>query len=380
MQAIPLHHRLFIFNNTTMKLHLSLPLSILAAALLVVGCEKQPTAPGAMSLPLNPPSGGSTSYSSSPKIIIVGDSEIKSHGVTADYPTLAVMDSTGANYRTVLISSDYTKGYSCPRWSPSGGHISYMASYGTITVHGTNWGGFNNIEIGTISVSSSGPSLGSISTLMTPFFGSDTNSYSAVAWTSQSDGNIAVAGNKFVDSNIQSSSQPCKIWIVSSSGGTPSLLYTGNPHETIQSLSWSPDGTRIVTTVKMGATSSTNQMRIINSSTGAVTDTLGFWGVSNNFGYARWSNSGANQIAFTIGTSSGPYLYTYDYGTATLSSAITAGDMCCWNPSDTKFLYYRPTSLSSSGSFTYTIASGTMTNLNPPHGKTAYFNADWRRD
>jgi hypothetical protein len=367
-----LSHRIFlsliILTTKMKKLFLSTFLALAIAGALV-SCSKDsgltnPTLP----MKANAGGGGTTPH---PKIVFEGSG---SKGTTID-----VMDSDGTNvFHALSTSRVFNSGlYQSLTWSAAGGNIAWREQTSE-----NNFACYQ-LRTGTVTILNNTPTLTSISTILTPILtAGDTEYYSAAAWSSQgSPSVIAFAGNKMstgLGAGHALDGTPCKIWTIPSSGGASTLLYTGNPNERVASITWSPDGTRIAMTISMGTTSPyTYCMKIINATTGALTDSLGWSQFAGGFGYAKWSNAGKNQIAFTAATTTGasPYIYTYDYSTATLSSAITLGDMAAWSPSNDKFLYHIPNATVAD---IYSIPTNTTSTL--VGGTLAGGLYDWRRD
>jgi hypothetical protein len=327
------------------RLHYVLGLTIVGLASFLASCQYEPTAVGDGESVYGAKGGGSTS-SAAPRIIFARD--YTGNG-GKKYSAIWVQDSDGTDITRIITypTASSLNGYVLPYWSPSSMDFVYRESMGIATRNNTSLGVYK-VNTGTVSVSNGVASATNLATLLQPVSGTDTFVYMAHAWSSTSSSEIFVsrrrAGWKYIDDTSSGNNLRPEILSVSTGGGSPTVIHTGNPRERFSAISVSPDGSKL-------AVSGSNQyangirpwyyIKIIDIATGAVEDSiLGNW---YGTGLRDWSRSGANKLLFNgvqyEGGSS--TFHTYDLSTSSVTSYNDGSTAHSWSPAN-DILYAKP--------------------------------------
>jgi len=322
-----------LFSTNTMKRLLPFcSLVILCGAVMMAGCQQDPssTSTSSMQLPLSNPHGGGGSTPANPVLTWTG--YLTSHGTT--YGAVYVADSDMTHVTAVHLSpSGNTWFKPTSSWSPSGS-ICFSKGGGTVTAPDT-------IEAVDVSVNSSGVAVGS-------------NFRVIVGMTSQADRlnnpfwSSTTAMNKIAYTTYGAAG---KLWVVSASGGTPTLILsvdTGDTHnaQPLVSPTWNADDSKLAV-LRRGATTST--ILIYNTSTWVCVDSIPCSGMFNGL---EWSRTGMDKIATTLNGQ----LYFVDPTTnATPTTSGVVGSLSTWSPNNSSVLYQNSGNLYKNVPFTSTI-------------------------
>jgi len=293
--------------------------------LLAAACKQDtqtPTGPQTV-LPLS--SGGSTAHPA-----LAWPSYVSSNN--NQYSNLMVSDTDASHQTSILRAWANTNSiqYFNPSWSSSGGSLAFA-----ITRFG---GAADSVYVIDVSDNSHGTPVGSnlrgICALPSGVYLDRWQG--GLAWSSTSSmGEIAFIGNKTV-------------YVVSSSGGTPTAIFSQTTLGGPSGISWSPDDSRLAITRWDSAWGHT--ILIFNTSTWSVVDSIS---VGNaQFGKLAWSRSGANKLAFGMTTrtwngSAWTYasgFYYCDPTTGATPSGGYTGDVGQWSPNNTSLIYPAATS------------------------------------
>ena len=308
---------------------------LLAASLLSVSsCQQNPSSPvnGPRSvLPLK--SGGSITWNAHPEIAYHGDTTI---GRTS-YPAIYVMDSTGANWRCIGYSASYGGGNQ-PTWSGDGSAICWS---------GGNSGYFYIAKTG-VSVVNGIPTGSGITAVVTTV-PTDSIIINQASWCPTASTIAYTATDNHHQSPLVNNT---RLFLVSSSGGTPSLIYS-HDSETFRGVSWSPDGSKIAISSGGRHSGVSTYSIFILSSSGTLLDSIGF---SSSVGNIDWSRT-SGKIAYCASSN----LYTIDTTAGSSPTLILSGgtngvQSPSWSPTDWKIAY--STSVTNSGTSVVQVSSG----------------------
>ena len=176
---------------------------------------------------------------------------------------------------------------------------------------------------------------------------------------------------------------PRTVEVVSSAGGTPTVLYDGGGG-TLQHVTWSSDGTRIAF-IEQDAVTFERSIKILERSTGTVTHTLlkGQYYLSG----LDWARQGLDTLAFKNGGELPDRIYTVEIGSGTVTPVVAS--LYCgypsWSPDNTKLVYCVRTSNGngpSNGNVQYlqtvSLSTGQTQTLTSTKNGWAWA-PDWRR-
>lgn len=235
------------------------------------------------------------------------------------YSVVAVCDSDATNQTVIYTPSSDSYISRSPSWSPDGGTISIMSQEGS-----------NGDKIYLCDVSDS---LGNVVGRNTRqvFSASGIRLY-GVNWSSVS----STAKIAFITKD--NSSGICTVYVISPSGGTPTVLYqspSGEDH-TYQSPTWSPDDSKIAFTDRTFIGSSHfDTLRVINASTGALLESVDL-GSPNVQISCEWSRTGLNVVAF--GFDGLIYYVTPTTGSTPWTNDANIGGPPTWSPDNSSIL------------------------------------------
>jgi hypothetical protein len=315
----------------------------LASGVVLTGCQQDPGSTGSPStLPLNNPHGGGGSTPAHPELTWSGYQT--SHGTT--YGAIFVADSDLTHATAVHLSPSGNTWFGrTPTWS-SAGSICFSKGGGSASAPDT-------IEAIDVSVNSSGVPV-------------ESNFRVIVGLTSQADRlnnpfwSSTTAVNKIAYTTHGAAG---KLWVVSASGGTPSLILsvdTSSAHVSspLGDPTWSPDDSKLAL-IRLSASSTT--IMILSTSTWTYIDSIT---VSGTIDGLEWSRTGStNKLAFSVYASGNYQLYYVDPVTgATPTTSGVAGNYPTWSPNNSAVMYnnagsmYKNVPFSSTTSLVGTLA------------------------
>jgi len=290
---------------------------LLAGALLLAACEQTPNQ---ASEPGIRPMSQNSSSDAHPAIAFKGT--VTNKGKT--YNTLSVFDSDGTNETAIYTASSTTHLILVPAWSPSGGTIAFQ-------MYDNNNGIYPSIYLRDISVSH-GKAVGSNTRTLY-----SVSAYSTVlrgiSWSSVSSTDKIAFITR--DSGSYGSN---KVQVISTSGGTPTVLYQSNTSEIryYTSPTYSPDDSKIAFVDHAGPTDAAlrpDTIRVINASTGVLLESIAIGSAKGTNTAIEWSRTGTNIIALTPDYGNGSLLY---YVTPTTGSTPwtnnVSGTQPTWSP------------------------------------------------
>ncbi len=320
---------------------LSVSVAALAAALLIAGCEQQPTAPqGAMNLPLNSPS-----TPANPAITYVSTPFI--HNAT--YYAIGVQDTDGTHQTNLVTagSNSSSETFLSPCWNYSGASIVYKDVAGTT----------NSIKAFDVSVNSHGvPVAGNARTIYSIGASDSAVIQSGPAWCATS----STAAVAFTRNHLGSQLGLSELCTISQSGGTVTVLSSYqklNSNHIVMSHytspTWSPDDFKIA--VVREDTIGHNTIMIYNASTGAAEDSIPVASAVNGL---QWSRSGTNELVYA-GVSGYIYYVAPSTGSTPSTNSVT-GSSPTWSPNNSGIMYVNSAlkKLVPFTSSTTTVASG----------------------
>ena len=266
------------------KLLFSLSVMIFGFA-LVTGCKQDPnsSANNLMPMKTTPPPADAH-----PALAYYGTTV--SHNTT--YSTIAVMDTDGTDQTNIYtagisFSLALSAGGNRPSWSAAGDKICFAER--------TSQSNPFSYVIKKVDVSVvSGVAHGSnVTTLYTSNTSDSIGIYSQVYSSLSTTGKIAFE----VHRGTAASTKYAKLFTISTSGGTPTLLYqsTDGLTHSFNEINWSPDDSKIAFIDNTGVPHQ-GLIRIIDASTGVQTDSIapGYFNINS----LEWSRSGLNKLAF----------------------------------------------------------------------------------
>lgn len=169
------------------------------------------------------------------------------------------------------------------------------------------------------------------------------------------------------------------LYTISSSGGTPTLIYqsgaagplqdtTSRPYRYLAfGQSWSPDDSKIAFNLHTGATGPhagwptvRDTIFVAELSSGSITDTIALQPGYASAG-AEWSRSGSNVIAYEIDSAGqNRQLYYYNQTSKTTSTGYAGGTRPTWSPNNSSlalsvgpappYYYYKTAAFSTTAS------------------------------
>ena len=261
---------------------------------------------------------------------------------------LMVMNADGSN-QTVIATGDNAYSIKYPSWSPDANSIVFC---GTI-------GGLTGMWIVGVSIVN-GKITGSIPQRVT------INLTGNPAWTKWSP-----VGDQIVFINGAPHVDDPNIYLISSTGGTPTVVYTaattGPPSPTsafCESPTFNPDATKLVFEEISDGINAPRNLNVFDRGTKTVT-TVVLLGTSSGTAVGiKWSRNG-DRIAYGYSSSSIGYaIYTVTLTSNATPLYLFAGYYPTWSPDDSKLAYYSPAiHADKAGIYSYTFSTGTRQRL-----------------
>jgi hypothetical protein len=314
------------------------------AAFALAACQQDPISSGDQPEAQSTKENRSVMTAASPAISFTRTTAVRVHGTTYIYPTIAVMDADGSNATDIYTYSSLPASLKKPSWSPSGGSISFIL-FGNAT-------GTQTILRRDVSIINGVPT-GSNTQTVYQTAASDTTNIYGQAW-SPSTTTSEIAFSTYRGGSVPVAQKLSRIYVISSSGGTPTALYTDYGHE-FQYIAWSPDASQIAFT-DHDMVADTSSIKIISRSTGTLQRTIS---VSLPPVGLDWSRSGSSKLAYATTNGSTSSTYTFDLSSGT-STYIAAGMNPAWSSDNTKIAYYPSTG---SGIKSILLSTGAITTL-----------------
>ena len=315
---------------------------LLAASLLTfAACQQDPQSPNSAGMqPLS--AGGSITWNAHPEIAYHDDTVIGTGKHAVTYPGIFVMDSTGANWKCIGYSTSYGGGNQ-PSWSGDGSAICWS---------GGNGGNFYIAKIG-VSVVNGVPTGSGITTVVTTV-PTDSIIINQSSWCPTASTIAYTATDNHHQSPLVNNT---RLFLVSSSGGTPSLIYS-HDSETFRGVTWSPDGSKIAIASGGRHSGVSTYSIFIVSASGTLLDSIGF---SSSVGSIDWSRT-SGKIAYCASSN----LYTIDTAAGSSPTLILSGgtngvQSPSWSPTDWKIAY--STSVSNSGTSVVQVSNGSHSQI-----------------
>jgi hypothetical protein len=359
-------------------------LASLVGGLFFSACQQEPSAPNNdPTLPLA--AHGGSSSSSSVNTAWTFMSQTWSKG--ANHFTIAVSDSDGTDKTDVYIASGGTSTEQTrfPTWGPGGTSVSFVIGPPPTSTWylGTPYG---NYSIKAVDVAISNGSVRSSNTrTICSYSTSDSIKIVEQSWCRTSGINkIAFIALTPTDGGI---------YTVSSSGGTPTKIYS-LPRSQGQincgalegnAMGWSPDGSKITFAERDSASDGTITygIKIINAD-GSGTPTVLDQGTGRAISGVQWSHAGQNnqnKLSYMRTTVTNPAvtdwdLYTIDISSGTPTFLHSSGLCAFWSPNNSE-LVYADHSSSPYIMKKVDVASGSTTTLSISTGYIANYG-DWK--
>ncbi len=358
---------------------LLLAVALIATASFLSSCQQDPTSSrGGVVLPLS-----SNTPAANPAVTYIGTSTETVKKTIYTYDNISVMDSTAANQTNIVTAANNNteEGFGSPSWNYSGTSIAY--SDFQVTSVGIPY----SIKAVDVSVNSKGVPVGSNGrTIYTIPISDSISILSGPAWCSTSSTGMIAFTRNDGHYNERGKSELC---IISQAGGTPTILdsiqyyYLSSSYNRIGRFTyptWSPDDSKIAVVradtdyVSGGTTGYHQTILIVNSSTGAIEDSIPLSMIVYSM---EWSRSGADELVFTAHPAGGTTEIYYCAPTtgstpSTNSVVCTAAGRATWSPNNSGIMYINSSSALSKLQ-SYTSNSTSLQSGNPGGG------LNWKR-